>query len=173
MTGRPARRATPRIPINAVFISIFGVGLISARNLITEQQRRELMQTAAPGLEFVSCVGRDIRGILDTDLFEGFVIGVYIAGVLAASATGEHDFDFLPETGRIVHVICCDNATAEETDVRELVEILQRDELRLRSTHGESSHAAMGLIRQGAEVGVYIRDQFANQNLLEVSGRSS
>jgi len=126
------------------------------------------MQTTTPGLEFVSCVGRDIRGVFDADLIEGFVIGVYAARTLTAAATGEHHFDFLPETGRVIHIICCDDTTAEETDVRELVEILERDEFRLGSAHGEPGHGTMGLIRQGAKVGINIRDQFADENLLEV-----
>ena len=83
----------------------------------------------------------------DGKTVEGFVIGVYVAGILAAAATGEDDFDFLPETRRLAHVVRCDNAAADECDVRELVEIPQSDVLRLGAAHGKSSHATMGLIR--------------------------
>ena len=41
-----------------------------------------------------------------------------------------------------------DDAAAEETDVGELVEMLQRDEVGLRSAHGEAGHGAMRLIGQ-------------------------
>ena len=53
----------------------------------------------------MSCVGRHIRGVLDTYAVECFVIGINVAGVFTAAAAGEHDLDLLPETGRVVDIV--------------------------------------------------------------------
>ena len=100
-----------------------------------EQKRRELTQAAAPGLELVRRVRRHIRSVLESDGIERFVIGVDAAGIFAATATGEHDLDLLPEACRAVDVIRVDDSAAEESDVRKLVEVLQRDEFGLHSAH--------------------------------------
>ena len=125
------------------------------------------MQAATPGLELVRGVGRHIRRVLEADGIERGVIGVDVAGILTAATTGEHDLDLLPEARRVADVIRVDDAAAEESDVRKLVEILQRDDLGLHSAHREAGHAAMGLIGQRAEVRVDVRNQFADQNFLK------
>ena len=62
------------------------------------------------------------------------------------------------------------DAAAEKPDVGEFVEILQGDNLGLRSAHGQASHGTIWLIGQRAEIGVNVRDQFANEHLLEGFG---
>jgi len=65
--------------------------------LILEQQRRHFVQAAAPGLEFVTRVRRDVRRVLDADLFEGVVIGQDAGRALRAAATAKHDLDLVFE----------------------------------------------------------------------------
>jgi hypothetical protein len=110
----------------------FGPG----KSSVAEQQRREFMQTSAPRKEFVSGAGRHIRGVLDADFIESFVIRVEAGRVLAAAATAEDNFDLFRETRRIGHIICGNDATAKKTDVREHVEMFQCDAVRFHSTHG-------------------------------------
>ena len=125
------------------------------------------MQAATPGLELVRGVRRHIRGVLEADGIERGVIGVDVAGILAAATTGEHDLDLLPEARRVADIIRVDDAAAEQPDVRKLVEVLQRDDLGLHSAHREAGHGPIRLIRERAEVGVDVRNQFAHQHLLE------
>jgi len=48
-----------------------------------------------------------------------------------------------------------DAAAAEDTDVRELVEMRQRDAARLHAAHRKAGHGARRLLRFGAEVGIH------------------
>src|SRR5512141_997829 len=122
------------------------------RKLIFEKQRRKFAEASPPGQEFVSGVRRHIGGVLDTGAVESLVVRADAGGVLTAATTAKHDFDFLPETGRAVDIIGSDGAATEETDVGELVEILQCYELGLHSAHRQAGHSTMGLIGESAEV---------------------
>src|ERR1017187_7320068 len=125
------------------------------------------MQAPPPSLELMSGVRRDICSVLDAQIIKGLVIGVDVAGVLAAAATTEHNFDLLLETGRVGDIRRSDNTAAQESDVRKCVKMFQGDAMGLHSAHGKADHAAMRLIGKRAEVGVNIWDQFVNKNRLE------
>src|SRR5512142_1788916 len=131
------------------------------------------MQTAPPGQELVSRVRRDVGGVLDAGLVEGFMVGIDVAGILAAAATAEHDLDLLLEPGRVLDIRRGDDPAAEETNMGKFVEILQRDELGFHSAHGEAGHSSIGLIGKRAKVGVNIRDEFTDQYHLECRGGPS
>ena len=72
-------------------------------------------------------VWRHIRGILETDAVESFVIRFEVAWVLFAAAARKHHFHLLPESLRVGDVVRVDDPTAEQADVGKFVEILQRD----------------------------------------------
>jgi hypothetical protein len=88
------------------------------------------MQTAPPGLPLVSCSRRHVEGVLDAHLFEGIVIGPGGGGSLQAPAAYEQNLHLAFERigirsyGRVVR---CNTAAAEQTDVGELVEVVQRN----------------------------------------------
>jgi len=81
------------------------------------------MQAAAPGQELVRCIRRDVSRVLDTDPIKSVVVGIEVAGILAASATAEHNFDFLFEAGSILDIVCGNHATAKEANMREHVQM--------------------------------------------------
>src|SRR5206468_1679685 len=77
---------------------------------------------------------------------------------------GEDNFHLLFEAGSICHVVSRNNATAKEADVREHVQMLQRDAVGFHAAHGQTSHPTMWLICDGAEIGVDERNQFIHQH---------
>src|ERR1035437_2494240 len=94
---------------------------------IREQQRGELIEAAPPGLPFVGGVGGFIEGTLDASLLQRFDVGLASGAILAASVTDEHDFDLLLEGVHVGDFRRSNAATAENADVRKLVEVRQGD----------------------------------------------
>src|SRR6185369_13960515 len=77
---------------------------------------------------------------------------------------GKHNFDLLSETWCLANVVRRYNAAAEQADVREQIEVLQRDVVGFCATHGEAGHCAVRLIGERAELGVDIRNQLVAKN---------
>ena len=120
-------------------------------------------------------VGRHIEVAVDARRFERFRIGLGVAAEASAAAAAiatqftaavadEHHLDLLLEGSHVGDVRRRDAAAAEDADVRELVEVGQRDRPGLHAAHGEAGHGAIRLIRQGAEVGINEGDQVVDQN---------
>ena len=84
-----------------------------------------------------------------------------------AAVADEHHLDLLLEGGQVGDIRHGDAAAAEDADVGELVEVGQGDLPGLHAAHGEAGHGPMGLVGQGAVVGINEGDQVVDQNPLE------
>lgn len=95
-------------------MGVFKVSLVAwVVALIFEQQRRELVQAAAPRLPLVRGVGRFVEDAVDASFFERCNIRLGVAAEAAAGATDtvgaefttaiadEHEFDLLLERGHL------------------------------------------------------------------------
>ena len=105
---------------------------------------------------------------VDAGLFEGFDVG-FCRGdaVFFAAVTDKDEFGFLFESRHVRDVREADAAAAENADVRESVEVGEGDGVGLHAAHGEASHGAMRLVRDGAEMCVDVRNEVINEDMLE------
>src|SRR6185369_6025674 len=118
------------------------------------------MQAASPGLPLVGRVRRHIEITVYARGFEGLrvCLGISaeactIAAKFSATICHEDYLYLLLERSHVGDIRRSDTATAENADVRELVEIGESNLPGLHSAHREARHGTVGLIRKGAEVG--------------------
>ena len=63
-----------------------------------------------------------------------------------ASVADEDEIDFVFETIGVLNVFFSNRGSAEQSDVREFVEVAQGDQLGLHTAHRQASHGTIGLI---------------------------
>ena len=77
----------------------------------------------------------------------------------SAPVAHEYQPDLVLESGRTLDVLGASYTAAENADLLERVELLQRDPPRLHATHRQPGHCAMRLVRDCAEVAFsHVRD---------------
>src|SRR5689334_18645533 len=115
---------------------------------------------------------------IHSDLFERFGVRFGVPAEWstsrAASAIGridlptavanEHELDLLLERRHVGDVGCSNAASAEYSDVRELVEVTQCDRSGLHATHREAGHRPVRLIGYRAIGAVHPRDQVIDED---------
>ena len=112
-------------------------------------------------------IRRNVESTVDAGLFQRVGVRFRVAAKGAASITAqfaaavadEYQLYLLFKTGRIVDILHRDGAAAEKADVRERVEIFQSDCFGFHATHRQTGHGAVGLIGEGAEIGIDVGDQ--------------
>src|SRR5512138_1942423 len=110
-----------------------------SRLLSPEQQRREFMQAAPPGLPLVSGIWRLVKGAVDADLFERRHVGFAGGTVFTAAVADEHDLDLLRECGHVSDVVGGDAAATENADMGKGIQVLKGNGTGLHTAHREPS----------------------------------
>jgi len=93
-------------------VLIMGVR-VKRRSSILEQERREFVEAAAPGLPFVCGVRRNVNGILNSHRVERLVVCQDALRSLFTAAADEQDFDFFLKAGRVDDVVGGNDAATE------------------------------------------------------------
>ena len=86
--------------------------------------------------------------------------------ILLAARAHEHELG-LVSLGKLLNLLYAVGTTAEQTPVAKDVGTMEGDGVRLHATHGEAAHGTVVALCLGAEVFVYIRNEFIAEHLLK------
>ena len=176
--GIDANRRRRRLGIRRARLGSF-LDVGRGRRLL-EQQRRKFTQASTPRLPLVSRFRRHVVVTVDACFFKriGVHLGIATRALTAAPVASPHfpaakahknEPNLVLKAGRLADVVQRDRPPAEQTDVRERVEILERNRLGFHTTHREPSHRPIRLVSKRAEVGIDERNQLVHEHRLEVT----